>query len=126
MPQSIFLSYVHEDKPHRDNVERWVRQGLLGPNIVTTAEFVDLRQMGERAVEDHLKPKIRGAAIVLCLVGQDTHNHSWVRYELQVAASLGKRIILARIPNTTGLAPEGFRHLPIVALDPSTLRALIQ
>lgn len=124
MPQSIFISYVYEDKPYRDNVERWFEQGKVGPNRVTIAEFTDFRQHGDRAVETHLKPMLRGAAAVLCLVGQNTHNSQWVQYELSVASSLNKKIILARIPGTTGAAPPHHQHLAIHPLDPSSLLKL--
>lgn len=125
MPQSIFISYVYEDKNYRDNVERWSTRELIGPNRVTIAESADLRQGGERAIERHLKPKIRGAATVLCLVGNNTHNSEWVQYELDVATSLGKKIVLARIPGTSGAAPHRHRHLLLHTLDPSLLRKIL-
>jgi hypothetical protein len=121
VPSSIFLSYVFEDRRHRDDVIRWAQEGRLGGGYVTVMEGEDVRSQGERAIESHLKPRIRGAAVVLGLIGQDTHNHGWVRYELSVAASLNKRIILAQVPGTTGPAPEGFRHLPIIPLNPERL-----
>lgn len=126
MPQSTFLSYVYEDYKHRDNVRRWATDGLLGANVVTTTEAGDQRPHGQAAIRDHLRPLIRGAAAVVCLVGQDTHNHQWVKYELDAATSLNKRIIFARIPITSGLAPEGHRHHTIHPLDPSTIRALLE
>lgn len=121
MPQSIFLSYVYEDRRHRDDVIRWVQQSRLGSGYVTVTESEDVRPQGQSAIENHLKPKIRGASIVLCLVGQDTHNHDWVRYELAVATSLNKQVVLARIPGTSGPAPEGFRHLTMIPLNPESL-----
>ena len=124
MPQSIFISHVHEDINYRHQVVRWIDDGHLG-RVVATSETTDVRQHGDSAIRAHLQPKIRGAAVVLGLIGQNSHNHGWVRYELQVAASLSKQIILARIPGTTGPAPEGFRNLTIHTLDPSTLRKLL-
>ena len=121
MPQSIFLSYVYEDRNHRDDVIRWCKEGRLGRDLVTLTESEDVRPQGEPAIENHLKPKIRGAALVLCLVGQNTHNHDWVRFELAVATSMNKKILLARVPGTTGPAPEGFRHHPIGPLNPEAL-----
>jgi hypothetical protein len=118
----VFVSYVFEDKKHRNDVAQWGSERKLGQDIVTIAEFADQRQQGEAAIEAHLKPRIRGAAAVLALIGDNTHNHAWVRYELQVAASLNKTIILARIPDTTGAAPEGFRDRTIIALDPSAIK----
>lgn len=93
--------------------------------MVTIMEQDDLRHLGEAAVERHLKPKIRGAAAVVCLVGRDTHNHGWVQYEFDVATSLNKRIVLLRIPGTTGPAPSRYRNLSVHVFDPSTLRQMI-
>jgi hypothetical protein len=127
MPRSIFLSCVFENSKHRDDVVRWVKEGKLGKDIVAITEREDRRVQGEAAIVNHLKPLINGSAAVVMLVGQDTHNHEWVRYEAKVATSLNKKIILARIPGTTGAVPEDFKHLPIVALDPNSLaKALSQ
>ena len=125
MPQSIFLSYVYEDHPHRDDVIRWCQQGRLGSDLVTVTESTDVRPQGQSAIENHLKPKIRGASIVLCLLGQNTHNHDWVRYELAVATSLNKRIILARINQTSGAPPQGFDHLPLISLNPEAIAKVL-
>lgn len=125
MPQSIFVSYVYEDKRHRDNVARWFANEAVGPNRVMITEASDRRAYGESAIKEYLRPLIRGSAAVLCLIGDNSHNSNWVRYELDVATSLNKWIVLARIPGTTGAAPQGHRHLSIAPLDPSTLKQLL-
>ena len=125
MPQSVFISYVYEDQKHRDSVEHWFANNLVGPNRVTIAESGDFRHLGASAIESHLKPKIRGAGAVLCLIGDNSHNSDWVQYELDVATSLNKKILLARIPGTHGGPPPRHRHLKIHALDPSLLRKLL-
>ncbi|WP_165703927.1 TIR domain-containing protein [Enhygromyxa salina] len=126
MPKSIFISYVYEDKAHRKSVERWFDENLAGDDRVSIAESEDYRQLGESAIKNYLKPKLRGCAAVLCLVGDDTHNSHWVQYELDVATSLNKQIVLARVPNTRGAAPTRHRSLNIHVLDPSTLRKLFR
>lgn len=119
--KSVFISYVYEDRKWRDSIVQWVTSGLVGSGYVATAERGDYRPAGEAAIKDHLRPLIRGAAAVVCVVGDNSHNHEWINYELSVAASLGKHIILARIPGTSGGKPNGWQHLPIVLLDPATL-----
>lgn len=125
MPQSVFLSYVYKDKRYRDNVERWFAREAVGANRVALAEAEDRRTFGENAIKRYLRPMIRGSAAVLCLIGDNSHNSNWVKYELDVATSLNKRIVLARIQGTTGAAPLGHRHRPISTLDPSTLKKLL-
>lgn len=125
MAQSVFVSFVFEDKMHFDAVKRWAEEGKLGANVTAIGETKDVRPDGEKAIEEHLKPRIRGSSAILLLLGNNTHNHDWVRYELSVATSLNKQIIVARIPDTTGAAPEGFRHLPVIVLDPSAIKAAL-
>jgi hypothetical protein len=122
MSRSLFVSYVYEDKKYFEDARRWAEEKLLGKDVVVTGEAADVRQGGDAEIEQHLKPRIQGASAVLCLVGRDTHNHEWVRRELAWATSAGKQVVAARVPGTTGAAPEGFRHLPLVALDPSAIR----
>lgn len=121
--KSIFISYVYEDRKWRDSIAHWVSSGLVGAGYTATAERGDYRPLGEAAIKDHLRPLIRGAAAVVCIVGDNSHNHDWINYELSVATSLGKHIILARIPGTTGGKPSGWEHLPIVSLDPTVLKS---
>lgn len=126
MPKSLFISYVYEDRRWCDEVQGWALQGSLGPDVVTITESEDLRPQGEAAIERHLKPKLRGAAAVICLIGQNSHQkEGWVQYELDVATSLSKKILLLQIPGTTGAAPPRHRHLLVYALAASTLRGLI-
>lgn len=125
MTRSLFVSYVFEDKRHFDLVSNWAREGLLGSNITATGETRDIRQQGETAVRNHLRPRIEGSSAILLLVGQNTHNHDWVKYELQVAISFNKKIIAARIPGTTGPIPSGLPTMSVIALNPSALRSAL-
>jgi|HubBroStandDraft_6_1064221.scaffolds.fasta_scaffold755064_2 hypothetical protein len=125
MSKSLFVSYVFEDKAHFDAVKRWAAEGKLGADVAVTSETKDVRQDGDAAIRSHVKPFIQGSAAVLLLLGKDTHNHHWVRTELSVAASLGKAIIVARIPGTMGAAPEGFGHLTPIAFDPSAIKGAL-
>jgi hypothetical protein len=106
-------------------VKRWADDKKLGPDVVVTGETKDVRQEGEAAIRNHLKPRIEGAAAVLLLVGADTHNHDWVKYELSVATSFQKKIVVARVPGTSGAAPVGFQHLAEVSLDPTAIKAAL-
>ena len=125
MPRSVFVSFVFEDRVHFQSVQRWANEKRLGNDVVVTCETMDVRPQGEAAICAHLQPKIRGAACVLLLLGQNTHSHEWVGYELSVAASLGKKIIVTRIPGATGTAPPAFAHLLPVGFEPAALaRAL--
>jgi hypothetical protein len=125
MSASLFVSFVYEDKLHFDRVKQWAEDGKLGSGLVITGETKDVRQGGDAAIREHIKPRVEGSSAVLLLLGSSTHNHEWVKYELSVAVSFHKRVIVARIPGTSGAAPEGFRNLGEIALDPSAIKAAL-
>ncbi|MBK8265105.1 MAG: hypothetical protein IPK80_27720 [Nannocystis sp.] len=75
MPKSIFISHVHEDITYRNHVARWIDDGHLG-HVVATSETTDVRQHGDSAIRAHLQPKMRGAAVVLGLIGQNSRSAS--------------------------------------------------
>ena len=122
MARSVFISFVFEDKAHFEMVQRWAASQELGADVVVTGETKDVRQDGEAAIRNHLKPRIEGSSAVLLLLGSNTHNHDWVRYELSVATSFNKKIVVARIPGTHGAAPAGFQHLKEIPLDSGSIR----
>lgn len=125
MPKSVFVSYVYEDRHWKDKVIEWAGAGRLGWDIVATAETRDVRQDGERAVRAYLSPKLTGAAVVLVLVGQNTHNHAWVEYEVNHALSQRKKVVLVRIPGTTGVPPPPVRFSTETTFDPVAIAAVL-
>jgi hypothetical protein len=106
MSKSIFISHVFEDGGIIQQIESWKDQLLLGDVAITKETNKDLRNQGEAVIKNHLVPKIRGCAAVLVLVGNDTHNHQWITYEVEVARSLNKKVIAVRIKDTTGAPPK--------------------
>ena len=125
MPASVFISHVYEDRHHRDAIRGWASRGHLGNNVVITGESADVRQGGDAAIRAHLAPKLRGASVVLVLLGNDTHNHPWVEYEAQFAQSHNVRVLPVRIPGTRGAAPPNMRGKLEVRMDPSAIRAAL-
>lgn len=125
MPASLFISHVYEDLHACDTIRAWAAQGLLGLDVVVTGESEDVRQGGYGAIRSHLSPKLQGAAAVIVLVGNNTHNHKWIEYEAQHALSNRKRVIVVRIPNTTGAAPLVVAGLGIIPMTYSAIRVAL-
>lgn len=121
MTATVFVSYVFEDARHRDTIRSWATRGLLGP-VVITGESADVRQDGAAAIRAHLAPRIRGASAVLLLLGNDTHNHPWIAYEAQFALSHHVRIVVVRIPGSTGTAPPILRGRVETPMTPDAIR----
>lgn len=122
MPASIFISHVYEDLAARDTLKMWAASGLLGPDVVATGESEDVRQGGAAAIRRHLSPMLQGATAVLVLVGNNTHNHEWIDYEVVHARSGRKRVIAVRIPGTTGAPPKSLAGIEAVPMDVVCIR----
>lgn len=104
MSKSIFISFVHEDIQYINNIKFWAEHQQLDDVVIIT-ETEDKRHEGGEAIKHHIKSKIQTASAVVVLIGQDTHNHDWIKAEIELANSFNKKIICIRIPNTTGAVP---------------------
>ncbi len=121
MSKSIFISCVHEDGHRIKSIESWAIQNRLG-NVVITSETEDKRHNGVDAIKRHIQSKIKGAAIVLVLIGQDTHNHDWIKAEVELANSFHKQILCIRVPNSNGAVPPILSNYKLVNFDPDTIK----
>ena len=101
----IFLSYKWENRESANGLEGLLKNPNNKYQHLTGREQEDVRNKGESAVKNYLKGIIQDCDALICLIGNDTHNATGVRYELEVAKSLKKKIIAVRIPQTTGALP---------------------
>lgn len=124
MSKSIFISCVFEDSHWIESIKKWVTDNRLG-DVVITQETEDKRQQGKEAVKKHIQSKIKGAAVILVLVGQDTHNHEWIEVEVELANSFNKEIICVRVPHTTGAVPSLLTKSRLISFDPDSLKKII-
>ena len=122
MSKSIFVSCVFEDAHHLLHLEKWAKNNLLGEGVAITHETIDNRPLGYDTIFNHLRPKINGASAILVLLGRDTHNHDWIRAEVELANSYHKKLIVARIPDTNGGIPSILANKPIISLHPDSIR----
>jgi len=118
--KSIFVSRVYEDNHYFKKLKKWEKDKLMD-NYTFTCEKKDLRSKGYDVIRSYLKNMINGSAAVLVLVGDDTHNHDWIRVEIELAHSLRKPVICMRIPNTNGKRPAIIRKRKELNFDPNAV-----
>lgn len=124
MSKSIFISSVYEDSHRIETIKKWAAENKLGP-VVITHETEDKRQQGKEAIKNHIREKIRGATVLLVLVGNNTHNHNWIEAEVELANSFHKRVVCVRIPNTTGSLPLILNRYKLINFDPESIKQLL-
>lgn len=118
--KSIFVSHVYEDNEYVKKMEKWKSNGLI-EGYTFTFETEDKRIEGSVAIHNHLKQKIRGCAVLLVLIGSNTHNHDWIRKEVEFANSFHKKILCMRIPNTTGRKPSILNRYEELDFNPNQI-----
>jgi hypothetical protein len=123
--KSVFISHVHEDGAAVEAIKNWETKGLL-PGIRITFETEDKRAEGREAIKNYLREKIRGAAVVLVLVGDNTHNHDWIRAEVELANSFHIQLICMRLNGTTGAKPPILINHQEVPFHPNQIVKLVK
>ena len=54
---------------------------------------------------------------MIVLIGNDSHNSTWIDYEMDVATSKKMPILGVRIPSTFGAGPELFRRRLFIPIE---------
>lgn len=83
---------------------------------------IDNKPYGCDAILNYIRPKIKGASAILILIGQDTHNHDWIRAEVELANNDHIKIIVASIPGTIGSTTPILSNKIIIAFDPNSIK----
>lgn len=118
--KSIFVSHVYEDNSYLNNLRNWEKKGLMN-GYTFTFETEDKRHEGAKSIKNYLKNKIKGSAIVLVLIGNNTHNHDWIKVEVELANNFNKKIYCVRIPETTGKKPKILNKYKELTFNPNQI-----
>lgn len=102
----MFISYRWGDRDYANALKGFLNNPNNKYRHIIKRERDDYRGKGETAVRNYLKGLVGECDALICLIGNDTHNSEWVKYELDVANSQIKKIIPVRITGTSGGAPS--------------------
>ena len=108
MMKKIFISFKSGDIDYAEGFVGTVENpnNPLQSKFVPVKEKEDRRDDGESAIKSYLKGLIKQCDLVVCLIGNDSHNSKWISYEIDVAEGLKKEIYCVRISGTTGGPPK--------------------
>ncbi len=116
MLEKIFISFRETDRQHREGFEGLLQNPNSSLKAIPISSREDVRHQGEDAVKNYIKEMLNESDIMICLIGNDSHNSKWIDYEMNVATSKQLPTIGVRIPNTYGSGSLLFkkRNLPLV------------
>lgn len=93
----VFISYEHDGE---FEFISGIRGMLANTNI--NVHFYDesvkeeINSKNASYVKQKINEKIKRSSVLLCIIGKDTHSSEWVRWEIEKAWSLNKKIIFMR------------------------------
>jgi hypothetical protein len=113
----LFLSYKWEDRANLDGFAGMLNNKNNNYRHIGVHERSNLHGASEEVWKPEIRALMDSCDALICLVGQDTHNATGVKYELEVAISWPLPIIPVRIPNTNGGLPPLIQNVSIINWD---------
>lgn len=102
MARKVFFSYHYERDTWRVNQVRnsWVTKGSFQEaGYIDKAEFEKLKLRGEQAVKKWIDEQLEGTSVTVVLIGAETYQRKWVRYEILKSFDRGNALLAIRIHN---------------------------
>jgi hypothetical protein len=94
----IFVSYYYEDdRRYKHLLTAWSANKKFKLEFEDVSADVDIQTTHEGTLKRVLTRKIKKADALVVLVGKKSHRRKWVRWEIEKAKELGKKIIAVKI-----------------------------
>lgn len=117
MARRAFFSFEYGDVSRAMVVRNsWVTQGTqTAAGFVDAADFEEIERQGDVAIKRWIGGQLDGTSVTVVLVGQDTCNSKWVKYEIEKSEEIGNGLIgvdISRIKDMKGDTTDRCGELP--------------
>jgi hypothetical protein len=116
MARKVFFSFKYEDVSRAMVVRNsWVTQGKEAAGFIDAADFEELEQEGDDAIESWIDGQLDGTTVTVVLVGADTCGSKWVKYEIKRSKELGHGLLgidISKIKDLSGETSERCGQIP--------------
>ena len=102
LARRVYFSFHYEGDVWRADQVRnsWVtKPDRESAGYYDAAEFEAVRRQGDGAIRRWIDRNLEGTSVTVVLVGEDTCNREWVRYEVQRSIERGNGVIFVRVHN---------------------------
>lgn len=121
MARKVFFSFKYDDVQRAMNVRNSnVITGAIKSGFIDKADFEEVERKGDKAIKTWIDKQLEGTTVTVVLVGANTKNSRWVKYEIDQSIERGNGILTIDISkikdlcgNTTeccSLRVKGFNH----------------
>lgn len=94
MARRVFFSFKYKDVSRAMVVRNsWVAQGKEAAGFVDKADFEKIKRQGDAAIKKWIDNQLNGTSVTVILVGQQTCNSRWVKYEIKKSIDRGNGLL---------------------------------
>jgi len=100
MARRVFFSFHFDRDNWRANVVRnsWLTQDdRESAGYIDAGDWEDLKRQGDDAVKRWIRDQMKNTSVVAVLIGRETANRRWVKFEIKEALRKGKGIVGVRV-----------------------------
>ena len=95
--KKIFISYDYENDRHWKNLlVAWDTNSLFDFSFYDTSVDVSVDSTNTAAIKRTISARINNATYFLCIVGMNTYNSGWVKWEIGKAVDLKKKLVAVK------------------------------
>lgn len=96
MARRVFFSFHYENDVWRANIVRnsWVtKPNTEAAGFIDAADFEEVKKGGDSAIKRWIDNQLIGTSVTVVLIGAETSNREYVKYELEKSYSRGNGIV---------------------------------
>lgn len=95
MARKVFFSFHYDNDVNRSMTVRnsWVTQGKESAGFIDKAEFEQVKRQGDLAIKNWINSQLNGTSVTVVLIGSDTLNRPYVKYEICESIKRGNGLI---------------------------------
>lgn len=101
MSKKVFVSYDYDnDKSYKNLLLAWDANSEFDFSMEDHSADVSINSTNAAAIKRAISAKINNATYLLCIIGEKTNKSDWVKWEINKAVELGKKIVAVKIEST--------------------------
>lgn len=96
MARRVFFSFHYENDVWRANIVRnsWVtKPDTEAAGFIDAADFEEIKKGGDSAIKRWIESQLWGTSVTVVLIGTDTSNRPYVKYELEKSYTRGNGML---------------------------------
>lgn len=99
--KKIFISYDYDsDKGYKNLMKAWDANGTFDFSFHDHSADVSIDSTSSTAIKRAISAKINSATYFLCIVGAKTNKSNWVKWEIDKAVELKKKLVAVKIDSS--------------------------